>query len=46
MSTIIDYQNVDVLRKEHVVLKDVSFKVDSGEFIYLIGRWVQVKVPA
>ena len=38
MSTIIDYQNVDVLRKEHVVLKDVSFKVDSGEFIYLIGK--------
>lgn len=36
--SIIDYRNVDVLRKEHVVLKDVSLEVNQGEFVYLIGK--------
>ena len=36
--SIIRYNNVEILRKEHVVLKDVTFEVESGEFIYLIGR--------
>ena len=36
--SIIEYNNVEILRKEHVVLKDVSFKVEPGEFVYLIGR--------
>lgn len=35
---IIDYKNVEILRQDHVVLKDVSLEVNSGEFIYLIGR--------
>ena len=35
---IIEYKNVEILRKEHVVLKNVSFDVKPGEFIYLIGR--------
>ena len=38
MAAIIDYKNVEVLRKEHVVLKDVTFQVNPGEFVYLIGR--------
>lgn len=38
MSSIIEYKNVEVLRKEHVVLKDVSFEVNPGEFVYLIGK--------
>lgn len=38
MSSIIDYKNVEVLRKEHVVLKDVNFEVNPGEFVYLIGK--------
>ncbi len=38
MSSIIDYKNVEVLRKEHVVLKDVSFEIQPGEFVYLIGK--------
>lgn len=37
-TSIIEYKNVEVLRKEHVVLKDVSFDVHPGEFIYLIGK--------
>ncbi len=35
---MIKYNNVEILRKEHVVLKDVSFSVQPGEFIYLIGK--------
>lgn len=35
---IIEYKNVEILRKEHVVLKDVTFSVDKGEFLYLIGK--------
>ncbi len=38
MSSIIDYKNIEVLRKEHVVLKDVNFEVNPGEFVYLIGK--------
>lgn len=35
---IIEYKNAEILRKEHVVLKNVNFEVNSGEFIFLIGR--------
>lgn len=35
---IIEYNNVDILRQHHIVLKEVSLEVNSGEFIYLIGR--------
>lgn len=35
---IIEYKNVEILRKEHVVLKDVCLSVDAGEFVYLIGK--------
>lgn len=36
--SIIKYNNVEILRKEHVVLKNVSFEVNPGEFVYLIGK--------
>ena len=36
--SIIEYKGVEILRKEHVVLKDVSFKVEPGELVYLIGK--------
>lgn len=36
--SLIEYDNVEVLRKELVVLKHVTFKVDKGEFVYLIGK--------
>lgn len=38
MSHLIEYNDVTLLRKEHVVLKHVCFKVDKGEFVYLIGK--------
>ncbi|MDE5568956.1 MAG: ATP-binding cassette domain-containing protein [Muribaculaceae bacterium] len=36
--SIIEYNGVDIHRKEHIVLKDVSFKIEAGEFAYLIGK--------
>ncbi len=38
MSAIIDYKNVEVLRKELLVLKNVNFTLEEGQFVYLIGR--------
>lgn len=38
MSAIIDYKNVEVLRKELLVLKNVNFQLEGGQFVYLIGR--------
>ena len=38
MSAIIDYKNVEVLRKELLVLKHVNFQLEEGQFVYLIGR--------
>lgn len=37
MSSIINYSDVELLRKEHVVLKHVSFSVEPGQMVYLIG---------
>lgn len=38
MSAIIDYKNVEVLRKELLVLKNVNFQLEEDQFVYLIGR--------
>lgn len=38
MLAIIDYKNVEVLRKELLVLKNVNFQLEEGQFVYLIGR--------
>lgn len=38
MDCIIKYEDVEVLRKELVVLKHATFQVNAGEFVYLIGR--------
>ncbi|MCF0213156.1 MAG: ATP-binding cassette domain-containing protein [Muribaculaceae bacterium] len=35
---IVSYKNVEVRRKELVVLKNVNFQVNPGEFIYIIGK--------
>lgn len=36
--SILKYNDVEILRKELVVLKHVSFSLEEGEFAYLIGR--------
>jgi cell division transport system ATP-binding protein len=38
MDTIIDFQNASIFQGDYLVLSDVSFSVNSGEFVYLIGR--------
>lgn len=36
--SIVKYLDVEILRKEHVVLKHVNFELQAGEFAYLIGK--------
>ena len=35
---VAEYRDVEILRKEHVVLKHVDFSLEDGEFVYLIGK--------
>lgn len=35
---IVQYRDVEILRKELVVLKHVDFTLSEGEFVYLIGK--------
>lgn len=35
---MVDYKNVTIERAARVVLKNISFQVDEGEFCYLTGR--------
>lgn len=36
--SIVKYKNVEILRKELIVLKQVSFELHNGEFVYLLGK--------
>lgn len=36
--SLINYNNIDVYQGESLILKDVNFHVDEGEFIYIIGK--------
>lgn len=38
MSELIVYKNVEIHQGEQIVLRDVSFSVQSGEMIYLLGK--------
>lgn len=38
MAAIVKYDNVEILRKELVVLKKVSFEIEEGQFVFLIGK--------
>lgn len=38
MQAIIEYENVELRRKELTVLKDVCFSIDPGDFVFLIGK--------
>ncbi len=35
---LIKYRNVEIRQQERTVLKNVSFEINSGEFIYLLGK--------
>lgn len=36
--SLIDYRGVNIYRQELVVLEDINLQVNTGEFIYLIGK--------
>ena len=36
--TLARYENVEIQRADKIVLKDVSFSLQKGEFYYLVGR--------
>ncbi|MEE0975819.1 MAG: ATP-binding cassette domain-containing protein [Muribaculaceae bacterium] len=38
LMSIVKYKNVEILRKELIVLKQVSFELHKGEFVYLLGK--------
>ncbi len=35
---LIDYKNVNIYQDEKLILQDVNFTADEGEFIYIIGK--------
>ncbi len=35
---IIEFKHCDLYQKDHLILKDVTFEIQPGEFVYLIGR--------
>ncbi len=35
---VVDYNAVEILRKEHIVLRNVNLQINSGEFTYIIGK--------
>ena len=36
--SLIDNNNIDIYQEDNLVLKDVIFQVEEGEFIYIIGK--------
>jgi cell division transport system ATP-binding protein len=38
LDTIIEFINCTIWQQDHLVLSDVNFKVDKGEFVYLVGK--------
>jgi cell division transport system ATP-binding protein len=38
LDTIIELKSCSIMQQDHLVLSDVSFKADKGEFLYLVGR--------
>jgi len=35
---LVDYQNVNIYQEDKVILSNVNFQADEGEFIYFIGK--------
>lgn len=38
MGTVIDYNKVEIERADRLVMRDVTFSVEKGEFCYLVGK--------
>ena len=37
-NSIISLKQVQIYQRNHLILKDVSFQIQRGEFVYLIGK--------
>lgn len=35
---LVNYNNVEISRDEYAVLKDVSFSIEAGQLVYLVGK--------
>jgi len=35
---LVDYRNVEIRKNENVILRNVNFSLDKGEFLYIIGK--------
>lgn len=35
---LIDYENVEIRKGENLILKDITFQQEDGEFLYVIGK--------
>ena len=38
LDTIIRFENADIFIQDHLVLSDVNFQINKGEFLFLIGK--------
>jgi cell division transport system ATP-binding protein len=38
LDTIIEFSEATISQKDHLVLTNVNFRIDRGEFVYLIGK--------
>ena len=38
LNAIISLKKVDIYQQNHLILKNVSFEINKGEFVYLIGK--------
>jgi|PlaIllAssembly_1097288.scaffolds.fasta_scaffold04183_2 cell division transport system ATP-binding protein len=38
LETIIEFTNCNIWQQDHLVLSGVNFRVNKGEFVYLVGR--------
>jgi cell division transport system ATP-binding protein len=38
LDKIIEFQNVSIAIKDHLILTDINFEVEKGELVYLIGK--------
>ena len=42
---LIDFNKVNVYQADKLILQDVNFQADEGEFIYIIGKVGSGKSP-
>ena len=35
---LVDYRKVNIYQDEELILKDVDWNIDEGQFVYVIGK--------